>query len=124
MGDVVAVEEVVALDLCDLAVDLLLGCVDVLAAADYHHYAATGCEDLSVLELCTHVVDLCVDLVEADRKNAEACFEVMRQWEEARTRKLLTSEQKEMLKDTSKEFHLDLVDGKPVLIPAGQTLKL
>ena len=53
--------------------------------------------------------------LEADRANALACFEVMRRWEEARSRRLLTREQKEMLKDTSREFHLELVDGNAVL---------
>ena len=45
--------------------------------------------------------------VEADRANAEACFEVMRRWEEARERKLLTREQKEMLKDVRRRFCMD-----------------
>lgn len=62
----------------------------------------------------TVLVDLA--LVEADEENAKACFEVVRLWEEARRRKLLTQEQKEMLKDTSREFHLSIVDGKAVLM--------
>ena len=53
--------------------------------------------------------------VEADRANAEKCFEVMRLWGEARRRGLLSAEQKEMLKDTSKDYRLDIVDGKAVL---------
>ena len=44
---------------------------------------------------------------EVDRSNAEACFEVMRRWEEVRSRNLLTTEQKLMLRDVSREFWLD-----------------
>lgn len=51
------------------------------------------------------LVDL--EAVEADRKNAEACFEVMRRWGEAREKNLLTREQKEMLKDVTRSFVLD-----------------
>ena len=65
---------------------------------------------------CPATILVNLDNVEADRTNAEACFEVMRIWEEARSRKLLTKEQKEMLKDTSKEYHLSIVNGKAVLI--------
>jgi len=64
---------------------------------------------------CPATVLVNIDQVEADKETAKACFEVMRQWEEVRSRKLLTREQKEMLKDTSREFHLTLVDGKAVL---------
>ena len=64
---------------------------------------------------CPATILVNISNVEADRENAEACFEVMRKWEYVRSNRLLTAEQKEMLKDTSKEFHLDLVDGKPVL---------
>ena len=59
-----------------------------------------------------------VDLadVEADRANAEACFEVMRRWEEARERKLLTREQKEAMKDVRRRFRMDrTASGEPVL---------
>ena len=64
---------------------------------------------------CPATVLVDVDEVEGDREKAEKCFEVMRLWEEARCRNLLSKEQKEMLKDTSKEFHLHLVNGKAVL---------
>ena len=64
---------------------------------------------------CPATILVNISNVEADRENAEACFEVMRKWEYVRCNRLLTAEQKEMLKDTSKEYHLDLVDGKPVL---------
>ena len=64
---------------------------------------------------CPATVNVSIDQVEGDREKAEKCFEVMRLWEEARCRKLLSKEQKEMLKDTSKEYHLSIVDGKAVL---------
>ena len=59
--------------------------------------------------------------VEADRANAEACFEVMRRWEEARERKLLTREQKEMLKDVRRRFCMDrTATGELVLKEVGR----
>ena len=62
---------------------------------------------------CPATVLVNVDEVELDRANAEACFEVMRQWEEVRFRKLLTPQQKEMLRDTSREYRLALApDGR------------
>ena len=64
---------------------------------------------------CPATVLVNVDEVEQDRANAEACFEVMRLWGEAQRRKLLSPAQKEMLKDTRREFHLSIVDGKAVL---------
>lgn len=64
---------------------------------------------------CPATVLVYVENVEKDRANAEACFEVMRRWEEARARRLLTPEQKLMLRDTSREYHLDIVDGRAVL---------
>lgn len=64
---------------------------------------------------CPATVLVNVEDVEADRRNAESCFEVMRLWEEARRRKLLTPEQREMLKDTSNEYHLSIREGKAVL---------
>lgn len=65
---------------------------------------------------CPATVNVNISAVESDRKNAEACFEVMRLWETARSRHLLTREQKEMLKDTSKEYHLNIdASGRAVL---------
>jgi len=49
--------------------------------------------------------------LDADCENAEPCFEVMRIWNEARRQNLLTAAQKEKLRDTSREYHLSLVDG-------------
>ena len=59
-----------------------------------------------------------VDLadVEADRENAEACFEVMRRWEFARKQGLLSEEQRRMLRDVSHEYNLSLSeDGLAIL---------
>lgn len=59
-----------------------------------------------------------VDLadVEADRANAEACFEVMRRWGEARERKLLSQAQKEAMKNVRRRFYMDCTaSGEPVL---------
>ena len=65
---------------------------------------------------CPATVLVNIDNVEADRANAEACFEVMRQWGEAQRRKLLSSEQKEMLKDVRRRFYMDADEaGNPVL---------
>lgn len=71
---------------------------------------------------CPATVLVNVDDVEVDRKNAEVCFEVMRRWEEARSRKLLTAEQKRMLRDVSREFHLTIDDatGNIVLVGTGE----
>ena len=50
--------------------------------------------------------------------HADDCLEVMRRWEDVRVRKILTPAQKEMLKDTTKEFHLHLEpDGSYALYP-------
>ena len=64
---------------------------------------------------CPATVNVDLARVARSRKNAEACFEVMRLWEEARSRKLLTREQKLMLRDASREWHLSIVDGRAVL---------
>ena len=64
---------------------------------------------------CAATVLVDVDEVESDRENAEACFAVIRLWEEARSRKLLSLKQKEMLRDVSHEFHLSIVAGRAML---------
>jgi len=69
---------------------------------------------------CAATVVVKLDRVEADRENAIACFEVMRLWEEARSRNLLSPAQKEMLKDTSREYHLSIVDGRAELRLVGE----
>ena len=60
-----------------------------------------------------------MDLENLERHpHADDCLEVMRRWEDVRVRKILTPAQKEMLKDTTKEFHLHLEpDGSYALYP-------
>ena len=50
-------------------------------------------------------VQIDVDGLGRHKREADI-FEMMRRWEDVRLRKWLTSEQKEMLKDPAKEFHL------------------
>lgn len=65
---------------------------------------------------CPATVLVNLDNVKVDRRNAEACFEVMRLWEEARSRNLLTKAQKLMLRDVTREFHLSIdAKGRAVL---------
>ena len=78
---------------------------------DQWHFACSQCLAWD----CPATVFMNLDEIERDRANAEACFEVMRLWETARRRNLLTPEQKRMLRDTSREYRLSLVDGKAVL---------
>ena len=60
---------------------------------------------------CPATVLVSLDAVEADPVNAAACFGVVRMWEDARARKLITREQKLLLRDTTKEYHI-VSDGK------------
>ena len=60
---------------------------------------------------CAATVLVSVADVESDPDNAAACFEVMRMWEDARVRKLITRDQKLMLRDVSREYHI-VQDGK------------
>ena len=55
---------------------------------------------------CPATVLVDIENVEADRENAEACFEVMRLWGEARRNKSFTPEQKIALRNTEDEYHL------------------
>ena len=65
---------------------------------------------------CPATVLVNVNEAERDEEAAKACFEVMRLWGEVRSRNLLTPEQKLMLRDLTKEYHLSFsADGKPVL---------
>ena len=60
---------------------------------------------------CPATVLVSVNDVESDPDNAAACFEVMRMWEDARERQLISREQKLMLRDVSREYHI-VSDGK------------
>ena len=79
---------------------------------DHWQYACSQC----VAWDCSATVLVDLDDVEADLSNAEACFEVMRLWGEARRNRFFTPERKMALRYAAEEYRL-MVD------PAGK-LKL
>ena len=60
---------------------------------------------------CAATVLVSLDAVDREPERAEKIFEVMRMWEDARFRKLVTPEQKYLFRDTSREYHI-APDGK------------
>ena len=80
---------------------------------DHWHYACGQCLAWD----CPATVLVNVDVLDGDKANAEACFEVMRRWETARRERLLTAGQKALLRDPKREFRLELdAAGRPTVL--------